>query len=71
MLGWLFLPLGQNSLYSYTMHVVVIGLFYIVLPYLPVDVTEQGIINTGLQLGTLLLLWVMIKRSFAFNIVPR
>jgi len=70
-LGWLFLPLGQNSLYSYTMHVVVIGLFYAALPYLPVDVTEQGIINTGLQLGTLLLLWVMIKRSFAFNIVPR
>ena len=70
-LGWLFLPLGQNSLYSYTMHVVVIGLFYVVLPYLPVDVTEHGIINTGLQLGTLLLLWVMIKRSFAFNIVPR
>lgn len=70
-LGWLFLPLGQNSLYSYTMHVVVIGLFYTALPYLPVDVTEHGIINTGLQLGTLLLLWVMIKRSFAFNIVPR
>ena len=70
-LGWLFLPLGQNSLYSYTMHVVVIGLFYVVLPYLPIDVPEHGIINTGLQLGTLLLLWVMIKRSFAFNIVPR
>ncbi len=70
-LGWLFVPLGQNSLYSYTMHVVVIGLFYIALPYLPVDVTEHGIINTGLQLGTLLLLWVMIKRSFAFDIVPR
>jgi hypothetical protein len=70
-LGWLFLPLGQNSLYSYTMHVVVIGLFYIVLPYLPIDVTQHGIINTGLQLATLLLLWVMIRRSFAFNIVPR
>ncbi len=70
-LGWLFVPLGQNSLYSYTMHVVVIGLFYIALPYLPVDVTMHGIINTGLQFGTLLLLWVMIKRSFAFDIVPR
>jgi hypothetical protein len=53
------------------MHVVVIGLFYAALPYLPVDVTEHGIINTGLQLGTLLLLWVMIKRGFAFSIVPR
>ena len=70
-IGWLFLPLGQNSLYSYTMHVVVIGLFYVVQPYLPIDVSTHGMINTGLQLGTLLLLWVMIKRSFAFNIVPR
>jgi hypothetical protein len=70
-IGWLFLPLGQNSLYSYTMHVVVIGMFYVVVPYLPIDVSTHGMINTGLQLGTLLLLWVMIKRSFAFNIVPR
>ncbi len=70
-LGWLFEPLGQNSLYSYTMHVAVIALFYIVLPHLPVDVTEHGIINTLLQLGVLLLLWVMIRRSFLFGIVPR
>ncbi len=71
LLGWLFVPLGQNSLYSYTMHVAVIALFYIVLPYLPVDVTEYGIINTGLQLGVLLLLWVMIRRHFAFAVIPR
>ncbi len=70
-LGWLFLPLGQNSLYSYTMHVVVIGLFYILLPYLPVNVTELGLVNTGLQIGVLLLLWAMIQRQFAFAVVPR
>ncbi|MDE3088244.1 MAG: OpgC domain-containing protein [Chloroflexota bacterium] len=71
LMGWIFVPLGQNSLYSYTMHVVVIALFYMALPHLPVDVTSQGMINTGLQLATLLLLWVMIRRSFLFNIVPR
>jgi hypothetical protein len=70
-LGWLLMPLGQNSLYSYTMHVVIIGAFYMILPYLPGHITERGLINTSLQLGVLLLLWWMIRRQFAFDIVPR
>lgn len=69
--GWFFLPLGQNSLYSYTMHVVIIGMFYVVLPYLPGNVQEMGTLNTGLQLGVLFLLWWLIRRQFAFDIVPR
>ncbi len=70
-LGWLLMPLGQNSLYSYTMHVVIIGGFYAILPYLPGNVTERGTLNTLLQLGVLFLLWLLIKRQFAFDIVPR
>ena len=69
--GWFFLPLGQNSLYSYTMHVVIIGMFYVILPYLPGNVQEMGTLNTGLQLGVLFLLWWLIRRQFAFDIVPR
>jgi hypothetical protein len=69
--GWFFTPLGQNSLYSYTMHVVIIGTFYIVLPYLPIPITEMGTLNTAIQLGVLFLLWYMIRRHFAFEIVPR
>ncbi|MGE5263841.1 MAG: OpgC domain-containing protein [Acidobacteriota bacterium] len=69
--GWFFTPLGQNSLYGYTMHVVIIGAFYVVLPYLPEHLTEMGLINTSLQLGVLLVLWIMIRRHFAFDIIPR
>jgi hypothetical protein len=69
--GWFFVPLGQNSLYGYTMHVVIIGLFYMLLPYLPGHITERGLINTSLQLGVLFLLWLMIRQHFAFEIVPR
>jgi hypothetical protein len=68
--GWFFLPLGQNSLYSYTMHVVIVGLFYVALPLLP-GIQEMGTLNTGLQLGVLFLLWWLIRRQFAFDIVPR
>jgi hypothetical protein len=71
MFGWILMPLGQNSLYSYTMHVVIVGLFYVLLPYLPGHIQEQGLLNTSLQLGVLLLLWFMIRRHFAFDIVPR
>jgi hypothetical protein len=71
MLGWLLSPLGENSLYSYTMHVVIIGGFYILLPYLPGNLTSRGLINTSLQLGVLLSLWWLIRRQFGFDIVPR
>lgn len=70
-IGWFFLPLGRNSLYGYTMHVQIIRLYYIALPYLPGHITERGIIDTTLQLGVLLLLWIMIRKQLAFGIVPR
>ncbi len=70
-LGWLLLPLGQNALYSYTMHVAAIALFSIALPYLSSSITTQGIINTSLQLLAVLAIWVMIQRRFLFKIVPR
>ncbi len=69
--GWILSPLGQNSLYSYTMHVVIIGGFYMLLPHLPGHLTERGTINTMLQLGVLVVLWWLIRRQFAFDIVPR
>jgi hypothetical protein len=69
--GWILSPLGQNSLYSYTMHVVIIGGFYMLLPYLPGHLTERGTINTMLQLSVLVVLWWLIRRQFAFDIVPR
>jgi hypothetical protein len=61
-LGWLLLPPGQNALYGYTMHVVIIGLYYIALPYLPGNITAIRTINTTLQLFVILAIWVMIQR---------
>lgn len=70
-LGWLLLPLGQNALYAYTMHVIIIALMAAVTPYLPINIAADGILNTGLQLVIVLALWVMIQRRFLFKIVPR
>ncbi|MDE3092023.1 MAG: OpgC domain-containing protein, partial [Chloroflexota bacterium] len=70
-LGWLLLPLGQNALYTYTMHVAIIGLFYAALPYLPGHITTSGTINTSLQLLVILAIWAMVQRQFLFRIIPR
>lgn len=70
-LGWLLLPLGQNSLYAYTMHVVVIGVFYMVLPHLPINIMTMGTLNTSLQLLAVLAIWAMIQSKFLFRLVPR
>lgn len=70
-LGWLLIPLGQNALYAYTMHVAIISIFHIVVMFLPFDVMTMGTLNTSLQLMTVLAIWAMIRRQFLFKIVPR
>jgi hypothetical protein len=70
-IGWLLVPLGQNSLYSYTMHLaLVIGLATI-LPFLGIDITSIESINTLLQLLAVFAIWVMTRRQFLFRIIPR
>jgi hypothetical protein len=70
-LGWLLLPLGQNALYAYTMHVGIVGLGRAALMYLPGNLAMVGTINTSLQLLAILAIWWMIQRQFLFKIVPR
>lgn len=70
-LGWIFVPLGQNSLYCYSMHVIVIGLYFALIPHLPINIPAMGTLNTGLQLLVMFLIWSMIRKQFMFGIIPR
>jgi hypothetical protein len=68
MLGWLLLPIGQNALYAYAMHLLVLAALYAPLDRL----TDHGLAsNTVAQLAVLLLVWGMVKTRFLFNVVPR
>jgi enterochelin esterase-like enzyme len=60
-LGWLLLPLGQNALYAYAVHVVFVLLVGILLP--PLALTERWLRTayTALQLGLVGLTWLMIR----------
>jgi len=69
--GWLLLPLGQNSLYSYTMHVAWIAVLAFTIPNLPQDVRSTEFVNTLVQLSGVFVIWWMIQRNLLFKIVPR
>ncbi|QGU32875.1 OpgC domain-containing protein [Thermochromatium tepidum] len=66
-LGWLLIPLGQNSLYVFTLHVYALLILY----NSPLSDLDSFWVNTLLQLGTIAMIWWMIKRRFLFSVVPR
>ena len=66
-LGWLLVPLGQNSLYAYVVHLGLIAAMW--LPIQSVVNSETW--STAIQLGTVLVVWYLIKNRVLFRIIPR
>jgi hypothetical protein len=66
-LGKLLIPLGQNSLYVYIIHV------FFTLAWFAVPGLTQGNIAmvSFVQAIVILLCWVLVKKEFLFNIIPR
>jgi hypothetical protein len=69
-LGWFLMPLGQNALYCYVVHIFFVGVARIAFQYFP-TVPTLGMMNTGLQLLTLLLIWMMVRHQVLFSVIPR
>jgi hypothetical protein len=65
-LGWLFIPLGQESMYVFFMHVFLVLLVF----NTPLPAMDNVWINTAIHLLTLLACWVMVKTRFLFGVVP-
>ncbi len=63
-LGWLLLPLGQRSLYGYTLHLPLILLTLRLAPGLAGVPVAQPALNAGLQLGSVLLIWMVLQWRF-------
>ena len=66
-LGKLLVPLGQNSLYVYVLHVPVTVLWFLI-PGLVQGSTE---LTTLLQAIAIAIFWLMIKYQVLFKIIPR
>ena len=71
-LGWLLLPLGQNSLYGYAMQLFLLLPLYNLFG-IGIEAGTPGLvaINTLGQLSAVLMVWAMIRTRFLFRIVPR
>lgn len=66
-LGWLFIPIGQASLYVFFVHVFI--LLLVSNTHLP-DYNNFWI-NTGIHAAAFLLAWLMVKKEFLFRWIPR
>jgi enterochelin esterase-like enzyme len=65
-LGWLLMPLGENALFAYTAHIVLLVLLTIALLPFPSFNRELRWLNTLIQLGGVLLIWLLIQRRLFF-----
>lgn len=66
LLGWFFIPLGQNSLYVYIVHAVAIFFIDLVLPRsLPIW------LNIVVTTSFLAFIWLLVKKQVLFRIIPR
>jgi hypothetical protein len=65
--GWLIVPLGQNSLYVYILHLVIFGIFWSLIQ----AATTSWVSSTLVQIAAILLIWSLVKTRFLFRVVPR
>jgi hypothetical protein len=66
-IGWLWIPLGQASLYVFVWQVF----FALAVACIPGLDRTNGLIGTGIHVGLILLVWVMVRRKFLFSVIPR
>ncbi|MEM8531018.1 MAG: hypothetical protein AAGF95_09255, partial [Chloroflexota bacterium] len=69
--SWLIMPLGQHSLYAYTMHVPLLIFDNLVLPDSPGFTFAGQSVNAFAQLVGVFIIWFLIKRRFLFSVVPQ
>lgn len=65
-LGWLLLIFGQNSLYVYIMHAVILFFLNLVIP-----MGQHWVVNILINTLFVLTIWYMTRKKFLFKIIPR
>lgn len=65
-LGWLLLTLGQNSLYVYIVHAVLLFFLNLIVP-----LGQHWTVNIFINTSFVLLIIAMVKKKFLFKLIPR
>lgn len=66
-IGWLWIPLGQASLYVFVWQVF----FVLAIASIPGLDRSNVLVGTIIHTVAILLLWVMVRRRFLFSVIPR
>ncbi|WP_119154295.1 OpgC domain-containing protein [Caldimonas tepidiphila] len=66
LLGWLFVPLGAETMYVFIMHVYLI----LLVINTPLPALNDIWVNTAVQVGALLACWAMVRTRFLFRWIP-
>jgi hypothetical protein len=71
-LGWFFVPLGQASLYVFTVHIYVLAIINNLVPF---DLSSARLttllINTLWHTAALASLWLMVRYRILYRLIPR
>ena len=66
-IGWLWIPLGQASLYVFVWQVF----FALAVASIPGLDRTNVLIGTAIHAGLIMLVWFMVKKKFLFKVIPR
>ena len=66
-IGWLWIPLGQASLYVFVWQVF----FALAVASIPGLDRTNALIGTAIHAGLIMLVWFMVRKKFLFTIIPR
>ena len=66
-IGWLWIPLGQASLYVFVWQVF----FALGVASIPGLDRTNWLIGTAIHAGLIMLVWFMVKKKFLFKVIPR
>lgn len=66
--GWFLIPIGGATLYVYIVHTIVV---YCLLLNIPAFTGLDGNVLGFTLLGLMLVFWLMVKRRFLFQVVPK
>ncbi|HYO71205.1 MAG TPA: OpgC domain-containing protein, partial [Archangium sp.] len=69
--GWFLIPFGQASLYVFILHLYAVMLISNVRPFTFQADRTDILVNTGVHMAALLVLWVCVKKRFLFRWIPR
>lgn len=66
-LGWLLMPFGNNSLYVYTIHALVVFFVHLII----YEATASWILNLILSIATIMLIWLAVRYKVLMKVIPR